>query len=155
MRSTPPFVEVAPTRWSGSKTTVRSSPSEQGRKLPLVFLALVLVQRVGLELVLVDVAAAPHVERRDDRARAVDLDARGVRVGSRRVEKHREGHELLVHKAALQGGDDAAEVALLHPQLGGAAQLAKEERDDILDRLAPRRGALPLLRPGLGGGAGG
>src|SRR5919108_303372 len=57
MRSTPPFVEVAPTRWSGSKTTVRSSPSEQGRKLPLVFLALVLVQRVGLELVLVDVAA--------------------------------------------------------------------------------------------------
>src|SRR5919204_1605814 len=137
LRSTPPFVEVPTTRNSGSKTGEPSSPAEQRGELSVILLALVLVQRVRLELVLVDLPAAPEVERGDDRARAVDLHARGVRVGARRVEKYRERHELLVQVAALARGDDATEVALLHPELGRGAQLAQEERHDVLDRLAP------------------
>src|SRR5690349_9970267 len=117
---------------------------DAGELVP-VRLALVVVQRVRRELVLPDLAAAADVERGEDRAVLVDLDGRPERVGARRVEEVRDRLYAVVDVGAVGRGDDAAEVALLHPELWGDRKLAEQEGDDVVDRLAPRHVPVQLL----------
>src|ERR1044072_897507 len=75
-------VGVSPTRFRRSKTRPLSLPPEERGQLTAIGVALVFVEWVGLELVLVDLAAAAEVERRDDRAGAVHLDTGREGVGT-------------------------------------------------------------------------
>src|SRR6185437_1340330 len=125
----------------GARRVSRDDPGD----VLAVGLAVVLVQRVMLELVLMDVAAAPDVERRDDLAGLVDLDAGGVGVGTGGVEERRERDDALVHVRAVGRGDDATEIALLNPKLGRACQLVQQERHEVRNGLARRSSSVEAL----------
>src|SRR5205823_13979752 len=78
-----------------------SERRQQRGELPAIRLASVVVQRMRLEPVLGDAARSADVDRRDDLAGVVDLDARRDGVGPARVEEVRERNDLVVDEAPL------------------------------------------------------
>src|SRR5215207_117089 len=106
-----------------------------------VRLAVERVRRVGIEVVLAEAAAPPHVDRGVDRAVAVHLDRDRNRVLPDAVHEVLEREDAVVADPRVREGDDAREVALLDPELGRAPQLREQVGNERLrpqDRTRPR-----------------
>src|SRR5215210_8948013 len=88
-----------------------------------------LVEGMRVELLLLEPPAATQVDAGEDVAGRIRLDRHGHRVAAAGVEEVLERLDAVVERPVEP--DDAAEVALLGPELGAAGELVRKERRDL------------------------